>query len=135
MALINLVVLACLVLAGCGDLERSNPWDPKAPDHIGDLESALSGSWSRQNQVYLFKRSDRSAELKIYSSPDRQTVETRYLGTYTLAGNRLTITFTASVPVDPSLPREDIVEISFEGVNRLVMQGTSGTGVMYTRLL
>ena len=135
MALSSLVVLLCLVVAGCGDLERSNPWDPKAPEFIGDLEDALSGSWVRESQVSNFKQSDRSAELKVYLSSTRQDLQTRYIGTYTLAGNRLTMSFTGSVPLDPSLPLEDIVEISFQGMNTLVMQNNSGTSVSYTRLL
>ena len=135
MALFNLVVLVCLAVAGCGDLERSNPWDPRAPDFIGDLEDALSGSWVRESRAYIFKQSDRSAELRAYLSPARQDLQTRYIGTYTLAGNRLTMSFTGSVPLDPSLPLEDIVEISFRGVNTLVMQDNSGARVTYTRLL
>ena len=65
-------VLVALALAGCGDLKRDNPLDPKAEIFIGDLSTALVGLWSLENdvenQVYEFK-ADGRVELLDFSSP------------------------------------------------------------------
>ena len=138
------------LLAGCGNFERSNPFDPAGgrPVEIGDL---LIGTWSREdsekNEVYTFKRDGR-VELRDYSSPgggevDRdapfpQTLVVVYSGTYTLIGNLLRISFTDVQINDPeglppSLPPSDkVVEIEVTA-DRLVMREWDGDRI-YTRM-
>ena len=117
-------ILLALAIAsiGCGSFDRDNPLDPESGDYVGDLETAIVGTWSMEsgaeNQVYVFK-SDGSVDLVDYSSPtggaiDRtasfpETRVSRFSGTYTLGGNLLRITFTSSLTnepgaEDPTLP-------------------------------
>jgi hypothetical protein len=140
-----------LLFAGCGSLERDNPLDPKASIFIGDLETAIIGFWSleneEENQVYNFK-SDGSVDLSDYSNPgggevDRnatypQTLLIRFSGTYTLGGTLLRISFSESLTntteVEPPPVPSDarIVEIIPQGRNVLTFKDNAGER-SYTR--
>ena len=121
--LVLVFVLLAQVFSGCGNFDRDNPYDPKFGDYVGDLETALVGTWSletsSENQVYVFKP-DGSVNLFDYSAPDGGVVDrnkgfpdtrmTRFLGTYTWhAGPLMRINFTNSWTnepgaEDPTLP-------------------------------
>ena len=117
-----MLLALALALAGCSTFDRDNPLDPKSGEFVGDLETALVGTWSMEtgseNQVYVFK-SDGSVDLVDYSSPSGGDVDrkasypdtriSRFSGTYTLGGNLMRITFTSSLTnepgaEDPTLP-------------------------------
>jgi hypothetical protein len=134
---------------GCGELERSNPYDTTRSGGIVDLREELVGAWSREdvekNEVYAFK-ADGRVELRDFSSPgggpvDRnasypQTLVLSFTGTYVLVGDLLRITFTDVQSNDPSgskpLLRDKVVNILIQG-NRLTMKEADGERV-YARL-
>ena len=142
-----------MLFAGCGDLERDNPLDPNADNHIGPLKDAIIGIWSvdneQENQVYQFSLNG-SVNLTDYSNPeggevDRngtypQTLVIRFSGTYTLGGTLLNVSFTESFtnttevesPPVPSEPR--IFEIIPRGGNSLEFKDTTGMSTTYNRL-
>jgi hypothetical protein len=142
-----LIALLPLVLA-CGDVGRSNPYDPSG-ENVIDLRAQLVGTWSReaveQNQIYIFKEDGR-AELRDYSAPDGGTVDRNgafpqtlvysFSGTYMLVGDLLRITFTDVQINDPggALPllRDKVVNIRIAN-NELIMEETDGDRT-YVRL-
>ena len=67
-----------LALSGRGTFDRDNLLDPASGEFVGDLETALIGTWSMvsgaENQVYVFK-SNGSVDLVDYSSPSGGTVD------------------------------------------------------------
>ena len=142
-----------MLFAGCGDLERDNPLDPNAQNHIGPLKDAIIGIWSleneQENRVYQFSLNG-SVSLTDYSNPeggevDRngtypQTLVIRFSGTYILGGTLLNISFTESftnttevesppVPADPF-----IFEIIPRGSNTLEFKDRVGVHTTYKRL-
>jgi len=144
------IIVLGTTLIGCGEVKRDNPFDPGSGQEI-DLGQLLIGTWSRDdaeaNEIYVFK-GDGRVELRSYSAPgggevDRQasypqTLEARFSGTYTLAGNLLRISFsnvTINDPdgVPPALPLTDrVVEISVQD-NTLILHERDGNRA-YTRV-
>ena len=135
-----LIALLPLVLA-CGDVGRSNPYDPSG-ENVIDLRAQLVGTWSReaveQNQIYIFKEDGR-AELRDYSAPDGGTVDRNgtfpqtlvysFSGTYMLVGDLLRVTFTDVQINDPGgstpLLRDKVVNIRIAN-DELIMEETDG---------
>jgi len=151
-SLIGKMAIAVLVVAssGCGEFERSNPFDPASGQEINTGE-LLIGSWSREdaekNEVYTFKRNG-SIELRDYSAPgggevDRnasfpQTLVISYSGTYTVVGNLLRISYTQAQVLDPGgqpppLPPTDKVVSIMLGFDQLTLEERDGDRV-YERL-
>jgi len=138
---IALLIALLPLLPACGDVGRSNPYDPSGGNVI-DLRTQLVGSWSResveQNQIYIFKEDSR-AELRDFSAPeggsvDRdgafpQTLVYSFSGTYMLVGDRLSITFTDVQINDPSgtppLLGDKVVYIRIAN-NELIMKDIDG---------
>ena len=148
--MIGKIAIALLLLAGCGNFERSNPYDPAGGQVVNPAE-LLIGTWSREdpekNEVYTFKRDGR-VELRDYSSLDggevdrdasyTQTRVISFSGTYRLVGNLLRISF-AEVQINdpeempPSLPPADkMVEVVVER-DALTLKERDGDRV-YTRI-
>ena len=142
-----------MLFAGCGDLERDNPMDPNAPNHIGPLKDAIIGLWSleneQENRVYQFSLNG-SVSLTDYSNPgggevDRngiypQTLVIRFSGTYTLVGTLLNISFTESFTnttevESPPVPSEPLIfEIIPRDSNTLEFKDTAGVHTIYKHL-
>ena len=133
--------------AGCGDLERSNPFDPAGG--VAALREQLVGTWSHEsadrNELYFF-RADAGMQLWDFSSPsggpvDRNAAwpDTRvriFTGTYQVTGKLLGISFTQVQSSDPedevSVPPTTIsVEIAIRK-NTLTFDKPTGK-VHYTR--
>lgn len=148
-----LLLSAGLLLVGlsaCGDLGRSNPYDPGSGVEV-NTDELLIGTWTREaageNRIYVFKRDGR-VELFDYSSPSGGTVDRdagypltlviSYSGTYTLNGNLLRLSFTGvqtSDPsgVPPSLPSTDRVVSILVDATALTLAERDGNRT-YTRL-
>ena len=147
------IVLVGMLLAGCGDLKRDNPLDPNADNHIGDLQDAIIGRWSleneQENRVYHFAPNG-NVSLTDYSNPgggevDRngtypQTLVRRFSGTYTLVGTLLNISFTDSFTnttdvESPTVPSEPLIfEIVPRGSKTLEFKDRAGVSTTYNRL-
>ena len=147
------IVLVGMLLAGCGDLKRDNPLDPNADNHIGDLQDAIIGIWSleneQENRVYQFALNG-NVSLTDYSNPgggevDRngiypQTLVIRFTGTYILVGTLLNISFTDSFTnttdvESPTVPSEPLIfEIVPRGSNTLEFKDKAGVSTTYNRL-
>ena len=147
------IVLVGMLLAGCGDLKRDNPLDPNADNHIGDLQDAIIGIWSleneQENRVYQFALNG-NVSLTDYSNPgggevDRngiypQTLVIRFTGTYILVGTLLNISFTDSFTnttdvESPTVPSEPLIfEIVPRGSNTLEFKDRAGVSTTYNRL-
>jgi hypothetical protein len=150
----RIVLLLCVYGIGCGDLERGNPYDPANAGSV-DPATLLIGSWSRadveKNEVYTFKQ-NRSVLLYDYSpgpgadstvsslaqvdrnAPYPQTVVVIYSGTYTFAGNRLSMSFADVISTDaggatPSLPGSPRVVALIVRQDELVMAELDGDRV------
>lgn len=141
-----ILLLPCLI--ACGDVKRTNPYDPQGGG-ITDLRSLLVGTWSRadaeRNQVYRFKEDGR-AELSDYTAPeggvvDRngaypQTLVFSFSGTYALVGDLLRITFTDVQTNDPGggtpLLRDKVVNIRIQS-DELTMEEADGDRI-YDRI-
>ena len=142
--------LVCLAFLACGDLARNNPLDPAVPGFV-PLDNLLVGTWSldsgEENQVYFFEEDGR-VELRAYSSSaggaiDRnasypQTLVIGFIGTYTLKGNILRLSFTDSFwnNTDGQPPRPPIddkrVEVQIQG-RTLSLKDIDGERI-YTRI-
>ena len=142
-----------MLFAGCGDLERDNQFDPKADNRIGDLQDAIIGRWSleneQENRVYHFAPNG-NVSLTDYSNPgggevDRngtypQTLVIRFSGTYTLVGTLLNISFTDSFTnttdvESPTVPSEPLIfEIVPRGSKTLEFKDRAGVSTTYNRL-
>ena len=143
--LVLVFALLAQVFSGCGNFDRDNPYDPKFGDYVGDLETALVGTWSletsSENQVYVFKLDGGVVDLVDYSAPDGGVVDrtksfpdtwiTRFLGTYTIGGNLLHINFTSSLTnepgaEDPTLPPSGKVLEVLITRNSLILTDSTG---------
>ncbi len=147
--MIRALLLSMVLLAGCGELKRDNPLDPRS-SHFVDLPQLLIGSWARndqeRNEVFFFKE-DGAMQLLDFTCyqrgpgdvVDRQTNPPCHtlFGNYFLDGDQLTLSFTEvhTLPgQDPiQLPRTD--QVSHISIRRETLTTVEEDGTRsYTRL-
>ena len=147
--MIRLALLALLLLAGCGGLDRDNPLDPRSPRFV-DLPQLLIGSWGRndqeRNEVYFFK-DDGSVQLLDFTchqngpgdAVDRSTTPPCHtlFGNYFLDGDQLRLSFTEvhTLPGEDPLPLPRTDKLAQISIRRETLSMAEEDGTRsYTRL-